>query len=148
MCITRVMKKPVISVSIALIAAIALSCDEKECCVNPDDESTSFSGQWILYERGFSPGSGYIIEPVSSEPAQIIELKGNGELVSTVGGLTDYKFYAVKGDIVGLFRTYPGPAPEVTTVTHSYHIVFEEGNLKLYFRYCVEGCHLGFKRLE
>jgi len=142
------MKNLFFSVSIALIAALTLSCDEKECCVDLDDETTSILGQWILSERGFSPGSGYIVEPVSSEPPQIIELKGNGELASTVGGLTDYKFYAVDGDVVGFFRTYPGPAPDRSTFTHSYQVVYENGKLKLYFRYCVEGCHLGFKRLD
>jgi len=141
-------KKILSSLSIVLIAALTLSCDENECCVNPDDEMSSILGRWILCERGLSPGSGYIIEPISTDPPQTIELKGNGELTSTVAGLSDYKFYAVKGDIVGLFRTYPGPAPDSSAFTHSYHAVFEDGKLKLYFRYCFEGCHLGFKRPE
>ena len=142
------MKKVFINVLIILVGAFTLSCEEKECCTNLDDESSSILGQWILYERGLSPGSGYIIEPVSSVPPQIVEFKGNGEFACTVGGLTDYKYYAVIGDIVGLFRTYPGPAPDSSAFTHSYHAIFEDGNIKLYFRYCFEGCHLGFKRLE
>jgi len=143
------MKKLFINVPIILIAVFSLSCDEKECCLNlEEDGATAISGEWLLYERGYSPGAGYIIEPVSSVPPQLIKFNDNGVLSSTVEGLTDYKFYSVQGDVVGLFKTNPGPEPDSLAFTHSYNFTFEDGNLKLGFRYCYEGCHLGFKKIE
>ena len=143
------MKKLPINIPIILIAAFALSCAEKECCQNQEEKSANtISGAWLLYEHGYSPGAGYIIEPVSSVPPQRIEFKDNGELSSTVEGLADYKFYSVKGDVVGLFKTNPGPAPDSTAFTNSYNFKFEDGNLKLHFRYCIEGCHMAFKKIE
>jgi hypothetical protein len=143
------MKKLPINISIILIAAFAMSCSEKECCPNQEEgNANTISGEWLLYERGYSPGAGYITEPVSSNPAQRIEFKDNGELSCTVEGLADYKFYSVKGDVVGLFKTNPGPAPDSLAFTNSYNFRFENGNLKLHFRYCFEGCHMAFKKIE
>ena len=143
------MKELFINLPMILIAVFALSCAEKECCPNQKEGSANaISGEWLLYERGYSPGAEYIIEPVSSVPPQRIEFKDNGALSSTVEGLKDYKFYSVKGDVVGLFKTNPGPDPDSSAFTHSYNFSFEEGNLRLGFRYCFEGCHLGFKKVE
>ena len=143
------MKKLSIYIPIILIAVFAVSCTEKECCLNQEENSVNaISGEWLLYEHGYSPGAGYVIEPVSSVPPQRIEFKDNGELLSTVEGLTDYKFYSVKGDVVGLFKTNPGPAPDSLAFTNSYNFKFENGNLKLHFRYCIEGCHMAFKKVD
>lgn len=143
------MKKLVANILIILTASFALSCAEKECCPGLEkDSNAELAGQWILFERGYSPGSGYFIEPVSPVPPQLIDFKSNGELSCSVTGLTDYKFYSVRGDVVGLFKTDPGPSPDSLAFDHSYNFSFEDGNLKLGFRYCFEGCHLGFKRTE
>jgi hypothetical protein len=142
-------KKLVVNIPIILIAFLALSCNEKDCCVGLDkDRSNELAGNWLLFERGYSPGAGYIIEPVSAVPPQIIEFKSNGQLVCSVSGLTEYKFYSVKGDVVGLFKSDPGPSPDSLAFTHSYNFSFEDSNLKLGYRYCFEGCHLGFKKVE
>ena len=143
------MKKLVVNISIILIAFLALSCNEKDCCVGLEKEgSDQLVGSWLLFERGYSPGAGYIIEPVSAVPPQIIEFKSNGDLSCSVSGLTEYKFYSVMGDVVGLFKNDPGPSPDSLAFTHSYNFSFQDGNLKLGFRYCYEGCHLGFKKVE
>jgi hypothetical protein len=142
-------KKLVVNIPIILIAFFALSCNEKDCCVGVEKEdSNELAGKWLLFERGYSPGAGYIIEPVSAVPPQIIEFKSNGELSCSVSGLTEYKFYSVNGDIVGLFKSDPGPSPDSLAFTHSYNFSFEDNNLKLGYRYCFEGCHLGFKKVE
>jgi hypothetical protein len=142
-------KKLVVNIPIILIAFLALSCNEKDCCVGLDkDGSNELAGNWLLFERGYSPGAGYIIEPVSAVPPQIIEFKSNGQVVCSVSGLTEYKFYSVKGDVVGLFKSDPGPSPDSLAFTHSYNFSFEDSNLKLGYRYCFEGCHLGFKKVE
>ena len=119
------MKKLVVYMPIILITLLALSCDEKDCCAGSEKEgSNDLAGDWLLFERGYSPGAGYIIEPVSAVPPQIIEFKNNGELLCSVSGLTDYKFYSVKGDVVGLFKNDPGPSPDSLAFTHSYNIQF------------------------
>ena len=143
------MKKLLINVPLILIAVFTLSCEEKECCLNlEEDGATDISGEWLLYERGYSPGAGYTIEPVSAVPPQRINFQDNGGLSCTVEGLTEYKFYSVQGDVVGLFKTNPGPEPDSLAFTHSYNFTFENGKLRLGFRYCYEGCHLGFRKIE
>jgi hypothetical protein len=142
------MRNLVVNLPIILIAFLALSCNEKDCCVGLEKEgSDQLTGSWLLFERGYSPGAGYIIEPVSAVPPQTIEFKSNGEISCSVSGLTEYKFYSVKGDVVGLFKSDPGPSPDSLAFTHSYNFSFEDGNLKLSYRYCIEGCHLGFKKV-
>ena len=143
------MKKLVVNLGLILIVLFALSCNDKECCSDLEKEgSGELAGEWLLYENGYSPGAGYIIEPVSAIPPQIIDFKSNGELLCSVKGLTDYKFYSVMGDVVGLFKTDPGPSPDSLAFTHSYNFSFNDGKLKLGFRYCYEGCYLGFKKVE
>jgi hypothetical protein len=143
------MKMLVVNIPVILVVILAVSCGEKDCCGDSEKEnSNELVGEWLLFERGYSPGAGYIIEPVDPVPPQIIEFESNGELSCSVSGLTDYKFYFVKGDVVGLFESDPGPSPDSLSFTHSYNFSFEDGNLKLGFRYCFEGCHLKFKRVE
>jgi hypothetical protein len=139
--------KTLINITLILIASIVVSCSEKDCCVGLEEDGTKeLAGEWILFERGYSPGAGYIVEPVGPAPPQIIDFKSNGELSCSVPGLTDYKFYAVTGDIVAFYKTDPGPSPDSLTFIHSYHFSFEGKELKLSFRYCIEGCHLGFRK--
>jgi len=38
---------------------------------------------------------------------------------------------------------------DVDNLEHSYWIEFQEnGTVRLYFRWCIEGCHLGLRRLS
>jgi hypothetical protein len=146
---SRVMKTLVAYLPIILIAFLALSCDEKDCCVGREKEGTNqLCGSWLLFERGYSPGTEYIINPVSPVPPQIIQFKSNGELSSSVSGWEEYEFYFVRDNFVGLFKNDPGPSPDSLAFTNSYLIQFEDGVLKLWYRYCIEGCHLGFKMVE
>jgi hypothetical protein len=133
MAISYQKKNLLIYVSIGLAALFLVSC-ESDCCEN----SNIVEGKWLLYERGGSPGVGYFTEPVSPVPPQQMEFKSNCKLLCSVEGLTDYKFYSVNGDIVGLFKNYPGPSPDIAAFTHSYYVTFEDGNLELGFRYCDE----------
>jgi hypothetical protein len=141
------MKKLALNIPIILIAFLALSCDEKDMGVE-NEGNNELPGKWLLYETGYSPGTEYIIEPVSAVPPQIIEFKSTGEFSCTVYGLTDYNFYFVKGDILGFFKSDPGPSPDTLAFTDSYHFNFEDGRFKLGFPHCIEGCHLGFKKIE
>ena len=148
------MKKPLNSLVTLLMICILLSCEEKDCCVNPEGESNALTGTWLLFERGYSPGAGYVIEPVSASPAQTLTFKSNGQMSTTLDGLSDYKFYFIKDHpdpeqrIIALFKRYPGESPDPSTFTTSYHFFFEGNDLKLYYRYCIEGCHLALTKTE
>jgi hypothetical protein len=110
-------------------------------------------GHWILYERGYSPGVGYEIEKVNTNPPSRITLTLDKEFSSNITGLDKFKFYRTVVDPVNdmqvlvLYEEDPGDnIPDVTTLKHSYFIELKNDNLKLYFRYCIEGCHMAFKR--
>lgn len=142
------MKKLLLNATIVFIAILALSCDDNCCTSEENNRKAELLGQWLVVEEGGSPGSGYYINEVSPVPPQILNFKGNWEFSSTAKGLTHFKYYAVKGDIVGLFVRDPGPNPDSSAFTHSYHARFEDGLLKLGYRYCFEGCHIGLKKIE
>lgn len=133
--------------TLVLITGVT-SCEQEECC-QPEVPS-DLEGAWLLTERGYSPGDRYIVEPVSPVPAQTINLMEDQQFSSNIDGLTDFGFYEVvndpqsEGRILALFEAPPGHDLDLDNLSHSYNVVFEEGILKLYFRYCFEGCHMGF----
>ena len=148
------MKKLFYPVVTLLMFCVLLSCEEKDCCVNLEGESNTLTGTWLLFERGYSPGAGYVIEPVSASPAQTLTFQSNGRMTATLDGLSDYKFYFIKDhpdpeqQIIALYKKYPGESPDPSTFTTSYHFHFDGNNLKLYYRYCIEGCHLALRKAE
>jgi hypothetical protein len=126
------------------------SCDEKDD--NPTIESTAeLTGSWLLYERGYSPGSGYIVEAVPPTPSQVLIFEEE-EMSSSVKGLEDFKFYEVsidtvtQSEFVALYKNKPPLQDEETSPTYLFDITGD--TLKLYFRYCIEGCHLAFRRIK
>jgi hypothetical protein len=132
------------SVSFVLLMLLMMSCFQKDCCGIEESGETTLTGTWSLYERGYSPGSGYIVEAV--DPGQTITFTSNREVTSNIQGLSDFHFYVVQNDVIGFFKEDPGPSPGVEAFLHSYNIVFDDDNVKLVYRYCDEGCHLGLRR--
>jgi hypothetical protein len=131
-----------------------LSCENKDCCTFPGESATELHGTWLLYERGYSPGAGYITEAVSAEPAQTITFQRDGKINTNFEGWKDYTFYRVLhddqtgDDVLALFKEEPHGELDVRQLEHSYSISYDDdGNLRLAFRWCIEGCHLGFKRI-
>jgi hypothetical protein len=122
-------------------------------CEEPDDlccgllATGQFDGIWLLHETGYSPGAGYIIEEVPAVPAQTIEFKDN-KVVSTVKALERIKFYKLLTDAASNTRYIAlyTDDPETTSPHSTYSFEVSETVLKLYFRWCFEGCHMGFKR--
>lgn len=124
---------------------------------NPEiivETETTIEGHWVLYERGYSPGVGYIVEKVNDNPSSKITLTFEKEFSSNIKGLEQFKYYRVVMDsaldtqILALYKTNPGTIePDVKSLEHSYYIELQEDDLKLSFRYCIEGCHMSFKRL-
>jgi hypothetical protein len=142
---------------ILLLSAMLLSSCENEgrLCCGKGDGDDEITGTWLLYETGYSPGAGYIIEEVPPYPAKTLTLDGSGGVKSSIGELTKYKYYEIlhdtniESDIVAFFETKPLATPDIDNLEHSYNITFdEEHNMKLGFRYCFEGCHLGLRKVK
>jgi hypothetical protein len=134
-----------------LLVFLFYGCNEDDfCCIDPENEIVD---TWILFERGYSPGSGYYVDPVSETPPQTMQVSSDGRFSSNIVGLEHYRYFAILQDqdweILALFENKPPKDPDVDNLEHSYLIEFQEnGTVKLYFRYCIEGCHLGLRRIS
>jgi hypothetical protein len=137
---------------IIVASIVGTSCQNKP--VDPELLSAEgdLLGSWKLYERGYSPGSGYTVEPVPDEPVQWIDFNANGTFQSNLAGMGNYKYYRVIDDpsgnskIVALFESEPVNV-DPSNLEHSYQMSFENGGLNLSFRFCIEGCHMAFRPL-
>jgi hypothetical protein len=138
-----------------LVAIVSLTgCEEKHDRQPTIGEAEgALEGRWILYEKGYSPGMGYIVEKVNTNPPSQLTLTWDKDFSSNISELTQFKFYRVATDsavnkqILALYEEDPGNSiPDSNTVKHSYFIELNGNELKLSFRYCFEGCHLAFKR--
>lgn len=131
----------------ALILAIC-ACEEQDCCVPRVDED--WLGTWLLVEYGYSPGAGYIVEPVNTIPAQTLSLEADGTLNSNIPEMQGFNFYRIFDDaqgssqVLALFETDPGVDAQLEQSNRTYTLSSESPGLRLFFRFCIEGCHLGF----
>lgn len=121
-----------------------LGCDEEnDCCIIA--ETDQFSGTWLLYEYGYSPGAGYITESVPEKPRQTITFD-NGKISSTMEGFKDNKRYEILTDSITNTPYIAFYKSDSDTKPATYAFDFTEDVLKLYFRWCIEGCHMAFKQ--
>ncbi|HEY0651943.1 MAG TPA: hypothetical protein VGD65_02405, partial [Chryseosolibacter sp.] len=72
-------------------------------CDNTDEALTNeafreLDGTWLMTERGWSPGSGYNIDPVPPVPAQTITFSSPKTFRSNIQGFTDFKYYILLTD--------------------------------------------------
>lgn len=150
------MKKLLATVSLVLLV-LMLSCETAtDCCVPPpNEEQSGLLGPWLLYERGYSPGAGYFTVDIPAKPAQTVTLNVNYTVVSTYDAFMDYNHYRLFADpmdterqVIAFYKESPGTDAELDNADASYSIELTENTLKLYFRWCIEGCHLAFKRPE
>src|SRR6185295_16282046 len=126
----------------ALLLLFSLSCNE-ECCSGDEDQS-SLMGSWLMDERGYSPGAGYIIEKVAPIPAQKITFRLGNKMTSTVDNLAHFRFYSTEDDTLSddkIVKFYISEPYHATVATPSYSYEITEGRLTLRYRYCFEGCH-------
>jgi hypothetical protein len=117
------------------------------------DGIEDFHGTWLLNEHGYSPGDRYITEPVSAVPPQWIQFFADGTMSSNITGMTDMKFFELGFDelaqkhFVIVYKTAEDVIVKPQPV-HSYAIDFTGGELRLSYRYCIEGCHMKFAKVE
>jgi hypothetical protein len=151
------MKKILCNILFFVFVGFYISCETAtDCCVPPPDSNQWLFGSWLLYERGYSPGAGYFTEPVDPEPPQTLKLRLDYTVKTTIPSLIAFKFYRILDDpnfdrkILALFPSDPGDQVlDLMNLDHSYIIESEDGTrIKLIFRFCFEGCHLGLKRFE
>lgn len=136
-------------IRLLLFVFLALSCEENDCCVNPNSEGgNKVEGSWLLYETGYSPGWEYVTTPVSPLPPQIVSFRLNGEMSSNMFELAEYQFYSISGNFIELFKTDPRRYPDRPDISRTYFFSLKDGNLRLGYINCIEGCHLGLKKLK
>jgi hypothetical protein len=148
------MRKSAAYLAIVLLTLL-LSCNNNQDCCLPIGDLDNLLGRWQVYERGFSPGAGYIIEEVPAEPVQTMTFEADNRFASNYSGLEEYSYFNILDDSSGenILALYKNKSDfnnnqDTDNLEHSYIINYDEGNLKLYFRYCIEGCHIGITKLE
>lgn len=135
-----------------ILLQIAISCENtSECCVVLE-EKTNLTGKWQVYEVGYSPGDVYVTEQVAEDPAQIMNFEPGNQFSSNVEGLEKFRYYSViedtlsEGSILALHEVLPDNGA-VSNLNQSYNIRYGNGNITLHFRFCIEGCHIGIKKI-
>lgn len=134
---------------LCLIICVSLAaCEDEFCCIDPESDIID---TWVLFERGYSPGAGYIVEPVDQTPEQIMQIRGDGSFFSNIDGLEKYRYFVIlpeqEWEVLALFEKKPPKDPDIDKLDHSYIIEIQEnGTVNLFFRFCIEGCHLGLRR--
>ena len=135
MTMNRYLRLPLVLVMAALVAGC-----EQDCCNHTEslsDSNSILQGNWLLVERGYSPGFGYYTDPVPAFPAKTLTLSEQGRVVSTIDELKDYSYYQIAEDpasdemVIGFFETKPHGPVVLGEFEHSYSIRWEEGNLML-----------------
>lgn len=123
--------------------------------VKKEEEVTlnELQGKWQLFEQGYSPGAGYIINEIDANPPQLITLH-QGIFESNYPQLENFHYYLIFDDpqsgmqVLSLYQEEPDLNSEtLENAQHSYLVKIEEDHVKLFFRYCIEGCHLGMRKL-
>lgn len=148
-----IMKNPYTKIFALLFVLTVCSCDKDDPNFLPVGET--LEGSWIMTEYGYSPGAGYITKAVPTDPAKTITFRIDGTLTSNMDEFSTYQYYQILENpqdpeykMLGLFTTKPVAAPDINTVSPLYHISFSKDLLKLYMRGCIEGCHVGLKRIS
>ena len=146
-----------IRIKILLLALSSIyflsTCSEDDACCD-HETINSLTDTWLLFETGYSPGSGYIVEPVSDTPPQTMVFQSDGSFLSNIQQVEEYTYYLLLPDgekeVLSLYKEKPVEEnPDLNTLEHSYSVEFQDdGSVKLYFRFCFEGCHLGLRKLS
>jgi hypothetical protein len=121
---------------------------EPVCCL---PEGISIEGTWLLFEQGYSPGGGYIINEVPAEPAQTITFGPGNKMTSTVAGWEQYvSFDIANGATIHSFvlKFHKLPSSQENATLESIVSFEGDGNeMRISNPMCIEGCHDGFKRI-
>lgn len=135
------------------ILAVLLSCkSQTECCVYPEGEVDSdvLLGKYQVYEYGYSPGAGYVTEPVPDDPLRYMSFRQDYSFESNYDGFEKFKYFQILEDtttrqaVLSLYETPSFDNPS----NSNYTILSDSGIVKLQYRFCIEGCHIGLRKLD
>ena len=141
------------------VVSLALSCEHENIGlpeeVVEEEANHSIPGTWLFVEYGYSPGDVYNIVPVPADPPQTITFNGDLTMSATSMGLEKYKFYRLLEDtvvnrqVIAFFEKDPGDeALELSGLSPSYNTFWNRNHLNLNYRWCIEGCHMKFRRIS
>lgn len=136
--------RSILTLLLILVFSACSNTDVSLCCDIPN----SLSGTWQLYERGYSEGQDYTTEEIAADPAQTLQLSDHYEVSSNITSFQDFENYSILTDTLttnDYLFFYNSDDEEEASYDFSYS---EKGDLLLYYRFCVEGCHLAFVRIE
>jgi len=151
------MKKITISILALWIGVFSISCKDDSCCaIEEKSAGHELDGTWLMYETGYSPGGEYITNAVPAYPVQTITFQSNDIFSSTSQDLADYKFYQIlddalsgHGKVLSIYKKDISiPVSDPSQSVLSYSFTLNDNDLKLYYRFCVEGCHMAFRKTE
>jgi hypothetical protein len=135
---------------LVIICLSVVACDQNDSVTFQSDGD--LAGTWLHTERGWSPGSGYFVDPVSPEPAQTITFIPPRQFKSNIEGLSQLSYYTVATDtsnVSKLFLYSEDPESNGTGASPIKYFVMELSGVDLKLRMqCIEGCHLGFQKIE
>jgi len=109
---------------------------------------SSIEGTWRLYERGYSPGSGYNVEAVPAKPLQSLTFSDKGELIKQGDRLDSFfgsPYYRVDSTQTGLRLQLLKSQKDTSGLSAELRI---DGNRMRISPPCFEGCHYGFVRIN
>ncbi|WP_288423477.1 hypothetical protein [uncultured Spirosoma sp.] len=131
--------------SLLVLTLIGMSCQTAQTPVVTGD---GLIGSWQYVERGYSPGAGYIVEPIHKTPVQQVDFLPDGtlRLVNTEDQLfATARTYRIdstqRGKLLSLFNG------EKAIVGLPMTMRIRNDTLRL-SPPCIEGCHFAFVRLR
>lgn len=132
-------------VTLLLLLLLELSCQTQQNLVTP---GAGLIGSWQYVERGYSPGFGYIIEPIPKTPVQRVDFLPNSTI--RTANISDQLFATVRtyrfdstqyGRGVSLFDG------QGKLVGSPMAVSIRNDTLRL-SPPCIEGCHFAFIRIR
>ena len=147
------------SKNVSIILLTLLIVTSFNSCLDPgaqlEGEHVNFLGTWLEFEYGYYPGGGYIVEPVDPDPAFTMTFSKSLKFSTNIDGLENYKHYRLIDDtandqlILALFEKNPTSSDlALNKLKHSYNVTLEGDEIKLYYRFCFEGCHIGLRKIR
>lgn len=144
--------------ALIFLSSLAWSCEYENISaeeVTEEAGTQSIVGSWLLVETGYSIGGPIIKVPVPADPPKTITLDPDLTLSSVNAGFDGYKYYRILEDtaidrqVIAFFQEDPGSGPlELAGLQPTYNIFWEGNYVNLNYRWCIEGCHMKFKRIS
>ena len=139
------MKKIRSFVCIPLFFFLLGACQEDE--TRQVSNGSTIVGTWLLYEYGYSPGSGYFVEAVPSVPPQTITFTADGEVKSNLeqSNIHYYRWVTSASEKDGRIAWAATRDALDSAITVSVSI---KNDTLLLNPPCIEGCHQAYVRVH